>query len=111
MLALGLRQVIQADYRRRYLPLSTHIARLREQAKRDRQEVEGLWIIWSHAPDETKAALYLRNIRELQRAAATKEERADHWERELVRRAEAAHRSRSPRKANDIKDLTSPVRK
>jgi hypothetical protein len=111
MLKLGMRQVIEEYHRRKRISLPAFIAKLRTQAKRDRQEIEGLWIIWSHAADESKASSYLRNIRELQYAAAEKEERADKWERVLIRRAEAVHRTRSPQKPNDINDLGPTVRK
>lgn len=111
MLKLGMRQVIDADFRRKRISLPAYIAKLRAQAKRDRHEIEGLWIMWTHAADEIKASSCLRNIRELQYAAADKEERADKWERELVRRAEAFRRARSPQKLNDINDLGPTVRK
>ena len=111
MLRLGMREVIDADIRRRRISLSAFIAKLRVEAKRDRQEIEGLWIMWSHTADEIKASSCLRNIRDLQYAAADKEERADKWERELVRRAEAFHRARSPKMSNDINDLGPRVRK
>jgi hypothetical protein len=109
MLKLGMRQVIDADFRRRRMSLPAYIAKLRTQARRDRQEIEGLWIIWSHAADEIMASSYLRNIRELQYVAADKEERADVWERELIRRVEAAHHTRSLKKLNDINNLGPTV--
>jgi len=111
MLKLGMRQVIEEYHRRKRISLPVFIAKLRAQARRDRQEIEGLWIIWSHTADDTMATAYLRNIRELQCAAADKEERADRWERELVRRAEAFHRAPSPQKPNDINGLGPTVRK
>jgi len=89
MLKLGMRQVIEEHHRRKQLSLPAYVAKLRAQARRDRREVEGLWVMWSHAPDPERAANHLRNISRLQRLAADAEARADKWEREMVRRAEA----------------------
>jgi hypothetical protein len=111
MMKLGLQQVIQESYRDKRLPLAAYVAKLRAEARRDRREIEGLWVMWSHAPDPERAANHLRNISRLQRLAAEAEARADKWERELVRQAEAAHPLSSPRKPNDINDLGPPVRK
>jgi hypothetical protein len=105
MMKLGMRQVIEEHHRRKKMPLSAYVAKLRAEARRDRREIEGLWVMWSHAPDQERAANHLRNISRLQRLAAEAEARADKWEREMVRQAEAAHRPPSPEKFNDIKDL------
>ena len=111
MLRLGLQQVIQESYRDKRLPLAAYVAKLRAQATRDRREIEGLWVMWSHAPDQERAANHLCNISKLQRQAADAEARADRWELEIVRQAEAAHSPPSPEKSNDIKDLASQVRR
>jgi hypothetical protein len=74
------------------------VAKLRAQARLDRLEIEGLWMMWSHA-EEGNAAGILRRIKVLKLKAADKEALADKRESEMVRRAEAAASERSPAKA------------
>lgn len=98
------------EYFPKRLPLHLYVAKLRMEARLDRLEIEGMWTVWSHA-EEGKARDILRRIKILQVKAAEKEAQADRWERELVRRAEAAAGERSPQKPNDINGLGPTVRK
>jgi hypothetical protein len=93
MIRMGMKHHIDASYNWTRLSLKDRIARLRAYAKRDRLEVEGLWIMWSHAGTPSQAALFLRSIGELSKAAAGREEQADHLEREYVRRVETMRKA------------------
>ena len=102
MIHTGMRHHIEASYNWTRLSLKDRIVRLRAYAKRDRLEVEGLWIMWSHAGTPSQAALFLRTIRELSKAAAGREEQADHLEREYVRRVETLRKALAHRKSSMI---------
>ena len=95
MIPVGMKHHIDASYNWTRLSLKDRIARLRAYAKRDRQEVEGLWIMWTHAGTPSQAALFLRTIRELSKTATGREEHADQLEREYVRRVDTLRKALS----------------